>query len=189
MTKHDTREAWLKAAAVETGKLVAEVVPTVPAFHVSVGFPKGHHGRGRAIGQCWPGGSSADGSCHVFICPTLSGAVEVLAVLLHEQIHATVGCEVGHRGAFAKTCKKTGLVKPWTATTPGPELLPKLEAIASGLGAYPHAPLALPIRGTKGSRLRLWECDCGVKVRVARDEFNATCDDCGSAFERKDGEK
>ncbi len=181
--KFDTREAWLRAAAVETGKLVAEVVPTVPTFYVSVGFAKGHHGKGRAIGQCWDGSASADGSCHVFVCPTLSTAVEVLAGLLHEQIHATVGCDAGHRGAFAKTCKKVGLVKPWTATTPGPELLPKLEVIAYGLGAYPHAPLAIPLRGKKGSRLRLWECGCGVKVRVASDEFHATCDDCGEAFD------
>jgi hypothetical protein len=44
-------------------------------------------------------------------------------------------------------------------------------------------------RGTgSGSRLRLWECECipkPVKVRVASDSFNATCDDCGAKFERK----
>jgi hypothetical protein len=47
--KFDTREAWLRAAAIETGKLVAEVVPTVPTFHVSVGFPKGRHVRARVL--------------------------------------------------------------------------------------------------------------------------------------------
>lgn len=187
--RFDTREAWLRAASVETGKLLAAVVPTVPTFHVSVGFPKGARGKGRAIGQCWDGGSSADGACHVFICPTLSVVVEVLATLLHEQIHATVGCAAGHRGSFSATCKKVGLVKPWTATTPGPDLRAKLETIATELGAYPHAPLAVPIRGTKGSRLRLWECGCGVKVRIASDDFHATCDDCGEAFERQGGEK
>lgn len=39
-----------------------------------------------------------------------------------------------------------------------------------------------------GSRLRLWECQCSpkpVKVRVASDDFQATCDVCGSKFERK----
>lgn len=38
-----------------------------------------------------------------------------------------------------------------------------------------------------GSRLRLWECRCPkpVKVRVASDDFQAHCDRCGSAFERK----
>ena len=37
----------------------------------------------------------------------------------------------------------------------------------------------------KGSRLRLWECQCPkpVKVRVASDEFDATCNLCGEPFE------
>jgi hypothetical protein len=50
-------------------------------------------------------------------------------------------------------------------------------------------------RGTKGgkfgvgsgSRLRLYECKCErpIKVRVASDAFDATCNACGSAFERR----
>jgi len=184
--QYDTREAWLRAAAERTGRLLAAAGPaTVPAFHVSVGFPKGHHGRGRAIGQCWPGERSADGACHVFVCPTLGSAAEVLHVLLHEQVHATVGCAEGHRGAFSKTAKAVGLQKPWTATTPGPELKAKLDGIQEELGAYPHSALAVPVRGLKGSRLRLWECGCGVKVRVASDDFRATCGRCEEEFKER----
>lgn len=38
-----------------------------------------------------------------------------------------------------------------------------------------------------GSRMRLWECECDkpVKVRVASDDFQATCDRCGESFSRK----
>lgn len=38
-----------------------------------------------------------------------------------------------------------------------------------------------------GSRLRLWECGCErpVKVRVASDHFDATCNVCGKPFERR----
>jgi hypothetical protein len=39
-----------------------------------------------------------------------------------------------------------------------------------------------------GSRMRLWECACTpkpVKVRVASDDFRATCDRCDSAFKRR----
>jgi len=180
---HDTREGWLRDAAERTGALLVKVVDNqVPAFHVSVGFPKGARGRGRAIGQCWDGASSTDGSCHVFICPTLPAAGAVLPVLLHEQIHATVGCDQKHRGKFAKAMKAVGMVKPWTISSPGPELSAALQGIAEALGPYPHAALSTP-RGTKGSRLRLWECSCGVKVRVARDTFNATCGDCEGPFE------
>lgn len=37
-----------------------------------------------------------------------------------------------------------------------------------------------------GSRLRLWECSCEppVKVRVASDDFQATCKRCGEPFTR-----
>ena len=186
MKNYDTREGWLRDAAKRTGSLLAKVVDNqVPAFHVSVGFPKGARGKGRAIGQCWDGTSSADGSCHVFICPTLVDPAAVLPVLLHEQIHATVGCDQKHRGKFAKAMKAVGMVKPWTTSSPGPELATALAKIAEELGPYPHAALALPLLGKKGSRLRLWQCECGVKVRVARDSFNATCDDCGGAFERQ----
>jgi uncharacterized paraquat-inducible protein A len=36
--------------------------------------------------------------------------------------------------------------------------------------------------------MRLWECKCErpVKVRVASDEFEATCDRCNAKFERGD---
>ena len=35
-----------------------------------------------------------------------------------------------------------------------------------------------------GSRLRLYICSCGVKVRVGKDDFKATCLDCLTTFER-----
>jgi len=35
------------------------------------------------------------------------------------------------------------------------------------------------------SSLVLYECSCGVKVRVGRSRFNARCLDCDSLFERK----
>lgn len=35
-----------------------------------------------------------------------------------------------------------------------------------------------------GSRLRLYKCDCGVKVRVASDSFDATCNKCDTVFQK-----
>jgi len=40
------------------------------------------------------------------------------------------------------------------------------------------------VSGKKGSRQRLWTCACGVKVRVASDDFQATCGRCGGEFFR-----
>jgi len=187
-TKVGTREVWLRNAIERLAPIIKKAATQgdLPPVYVSVGFPKGARGRGREIGQCWDGQSSRDGQQHVFICPTLADAEQVLPVLLHELIHATVGCAEKHRGHFAKTMKAAGMVKPFTCSVPSPELSAALSKIAEALGPYPHAALAIPVRGSKGSRLRLWECGCGVKVRVARDEFNATCDDCSQPFERKE---
>jgi hypothetical protein len=176
----DTREAWLRRASA----IIGPEVGAPAALHVSMGFPKGSAGKRKAIGQCWNGRLSADKAPHIFISPELDGAAPVLAVLVHELIHAGEP-NAGHKGAFITKAKAVGLVKPWTATSAGPELAARLETIAAQLGPFPHAPLAVADRGRKGSRLRLWECACPVKVRVASDEFNATCGECDSPFERQ----
>lgn len=54
-------------------------------------------------------------------------------------------------------------------------------------------PLGVGTRGGRsrgagsGSRMRLWICECGVKVRIASDDFRATCQRCNSSFTRADG--
>ena len=37
------------------------------------------------------------------------------------------------------------------------------------------------------TKLKKWSCACGVNVRVARPDFSATCNLCGSLFQLKDG--
>ena len=56
-------------------------------------------------------------------------------------------------------------------------------------GTARPCPMGKGSRGGKfgpgtGSRLRLWECACPVKVRVASDTFEATCKRCGTDFAR-----
>jgi hypothetical protein len=67
-----------------------------------------------------------------------------------------------------------------------------------GMIARPASPRPCPLGiGTRGgrsrgagsgSRLRLWHCDCGIKVRVASDAFDATCNRCGTVFKQTDRE-
>jgi hypothetical protein len=38
----------------------------------------------------------------------------------------------------------------------------------------------------KGSNLRKWTCSCGVNVRVAIEDFQATCNKCDTEFVRQD---
>lgn len=186
----ETREAWLLAAVAPLSAIVADRAnAAAPPVWVSVGWPHGYRGRRRPFGQCWRGGLSADGRPHIFVSPELTDAGTVIATLLHELIHAAVEdpsgkAPVGHKGAFVTACRAVGLVKPWTATTPGPDLAPQLVDVSVALGPYPHAALHGSSTVRPGSRLRLWVCPCDVKVRVASDAFRATCDDCGQPFKR-----
>jgi hypothetical protein len=63
-------------------------------------------------------------------------------------------------------------------------------------GKFKPCPLGIGTRGGKsrgagsGSRLRKFTCGCNPPViaRVARDEFNATCNECGTAFKRAESQ-
>lgn len=164
------REAWLIKASEKLGVLLEEVGQTAPEVRVSVGFPKGRGGKKfKAIGQCWSGACAGDGLAQVFIHPELADAVRVLDVLLHEIIHATVGTECGHKGAFKQVALAVGLTGKMTATEAGEDLKPRLEAIAQELGEYPHSALNSEAGGGKkqGTRLIKCECDeCGYVVRT-----------------------
>lgn len=175
-----TREEWLEAAAVRTAKLTGL---DVPPLHVSVGFPRGARGR-KVVGQCFAATLSADGRPHIFVSPEVADPVKVLGILLHEQIHAAVGPGVGHRGPFVRAMRAAGMRSPWTDSIPGPQLLAKLQDTLREVGPYPHAALVPRDKKKKGSRLRLWVCACPVRVRVASDDFEATCDVCGESFKQ-----
>jgi len=115
--------------------------------HLSVGWPSrgGTAKRNRSIGQCFDGRISEDGFPHVFISPTLpeTKPERILDVLLHELVHAAVGCEAGHRGEFKACAQVLGLVGSMTATTAGAELTERLERLATVLGAFPHAEIQI----------------------------------------------
>lgn len=108
----------------------------------------------------------------------------MLGILLHELIHAAVGCRFGHGKKFSQAAHKVGLIRPWRATTIGETLRPILEAFAANLGAYPHAAIKTRPNSQAGSRLRLYECSCSspVKIRVASNRLLAQCLLCGELF-------
>jgi hypothetical protein len=195
--KNPTREQWLQAAASElTGWIGEHWSRVVPRVWISVGWPQGGE-KAHRIGECWAGSKSADGRCHIFIAPdqvdgtAKKGLQHILETLLHEMIHATVGVDCGHRGNFAKAARACGLGGKMTATEIGTrELQVFFNRTRRKLGTYPHAKLRRPPpRGKRGvgSRLRLYECKCPIKIRVARDpwDFDATCNMCGTDFERQ----
>jgi hypothetical protein len=136
------REEWLLRAGERTAAILKQTTGlAVPRHYVSVGFPKGAKARGNTAGQCWDGALSSDRRPHLFLSPVLSEPLDVLAALLHEQIHAAVGPAAGHRHGFVKAAKTAGLLRPWVRTTPGPELSGRSNTLAVEMGAYPHAAL------------------------------------------------
>ena len=166
------REQWLDVAVKELTPLLT--FAKAPAFKpplVSVGFPRGSRGgNGKTIGQCWSEKCSADKErCHIFVHPELVDSVRVLDVLLHELVHAAVGTECGHRGAFRKVAVAVGLEGKMTATVAGDDLTERLNRIVDSIGDYPHVKLSSSSAAKKGSRLLKFEChSCGCIARMTR---------------------
>ena len=180
-----TREAWLLDACDHLSLIVREAGANCPPVAVSMGFPRHRGGLSMSIGECWDGRMAADGRPAIFISPVLTDPVRILDVVLHELVHAAVGSECGHRGRFVTVVRSCGLVGKPTATTAGPELKHRLNDLSQQLGPLPHAHLTVLDMPRQTTRLRLWECACNVKVRVASDFFNATCNECGCRFMRQ----
>jgi len=151
----DTREGWLVAGTkLLNERFFGESRPLPKKLQCSCGFPRG---QARVIGQCWDPQVSADGTTHVFICPSLDGPTDVLATLLHELIHAAVGVEHQHKKPFRDVARAVGLAGKPTATyaAPGSELHDTLLKIADALGPYPHARIDKNAR-KKGKARGIW---------------------------------
>lgn len=186
-----TREEWLLTAAQKISEeVLTPLEAKVPPYCISVGFPKGRHGRTKAVGQCWSPTLAKDQRAHIFVTPERDGAEApaIIGTILHELLHAVAGTKCGHRGEFARLAKAVGLLKPLTCTNPSEVLVARLNAISAAVGPFPHGALQPLEKVKKGSRLRLWECACpvgtkGKKARVASDEWNVTCNNCSTLFE------
>lgn len=206
------REAWLKAASAKLRPYIRSKTGLyVPDVNVSTGFPSSNATRTSvvtsiAIGQCWNGSRSADKRCHIFVSPFLGDAIRVLDVLAHELLHAALGTAKGHGPEFAKAAESIGLTGKPTATVAGEAFRTvAIDLIKRWLGAYPHPRLSeldpsifgpfdpsLPpgspmprMRPKQKTRMRLYECQHGQKVRAATDNLSATCNLCGTTFARK----
>lgn len=165
------REQWLQEAVTRLKPLFEG--QQVPDVHVSVGWPSrgGTSTKKKIVGQCWNSDTSADGVPHVFISPVLEEPVEVLSTLAHELIHAIVGTEEGHKGAFVSVAKEFGFTSPWTSTPMGEDAEARLCKLADELPEYPHVKLTPTAKERKvqTTRMILIKADeCGCQVRTTR---------------------
>lgn len=182
-----TREEWLNQAAERLNRLIAERTTLKPAKKVliSCGWPRKERG-GQVLGTCTPA-KHGGGVQHIFVTPRLNRGADVLAVLLHELIHAADDCQNQHKGEFRKAHKAVGFVDKPTTSVPGRELKALLGVIAKDLGAYPHKALT-PVDATKQTtRMLKVECPgCGCLVRMTRawlDRTGAPTCACGEPME------
>lgn len=135
---------------------------------------------------------------------------QVAGTVLHELAHVIAPIGAGHGAEWKAACNKVGLQRVKAAGTRyvwanfARDVREAIIALPVPRDGAPHG-LVLPAgmhaklrpcgagfgtRGGKsrgagsGSRLRLYECECEppVKVRVARDDFDACCNCCGTNF-------
>ena len=96
---------------------------------------------------------------------------------------ATIDSKI--RQAVHELAQQIGDGRPEFRTFAIPTLPTQQRSCSAGIGTRGGTS-----RGKgSGSRMRLWECDCTpkpVKVRVATDDFRATCHNCHTSFTRRD---
>lgn len=186
-TQTQTRESWLQAATTLLEEDFEQVGASFPDLRVTCGWPsKGGRGtKKRTLGECWPPKCSEDGHVEIFIAPTISEAMEVLETLVHELVHAAVGCEEGHKGQFRIVAKAIGLDGKMTQTNAGETLLVRLREIEKELIKYPHAKLTPKNKPQSTRMLKLLCPACGYLARTSQkwiDLGTPTCA-CGEKME------
>lgn len=162
-----TREQWLIRASKKLSKIIAENSETVPKnIRVSCSWPS--QSIRKRIGEAWSEAASEDGAHETFISPIVADPIEVLAILLHELVHHSVGTVHGHKAPFKRLAIACGLQGKMTATVASDELTIKLILIADSLGEYPHKTLNPGVdRKKQGTRLIKCECaECGYIIRT-----------------------
>lgn len=136
--KFATREEWLHAAANVIREWFPEEFPVPEKIRLSVGFAKG--AKTNSIGWCYRKSAAEDEIHQIFVSPSLTDTVEILAVLVHEMVHAATDGH-GHDKVFGKVARALGLEGKLTATVAGEELAKDLKELATDLGDFPHGKL------------------------------------------------
>jgi len=121
---------------------------------------------------------------------------QVIGSLLHELIHAwqehngkppSPNSHNYHNKEFRKKALSLGFIvdhRGYTQYAPGDT--PFLSLLRKYGIEVPEIPELEPTPNQPSrTKLALYECLCGVKLRVGRSRFNAKCLDCGGLFQQK----
>lgn len=184
------RAAYLEAAYILIQRDLLPEAPSSDTVALAWSLPKSSvH---KTLGECHH--QALEGSEREYqaitVSPTIwASEVEVLRTLTHEMIHAARP-DAKHGRGFKELAIRAGL--EGTKFTPaGPRFLAWVEQARPTLPDFPAGALTFAKGQKPGSRLRLYECCCEkpVKVRVASDTFDATCNVCESPFKLKNGDE
>ncbi len=74
------------------------------------------------LGECWPSRTRDDGVPHIVISQSITNELTILAVLVHELVHASDDCRSGHGPWFQGWAQAVGLEGPYPSTHAGPRL-------------------------------------------------------------------
>lgn len=144
------------------------------------------------IGECWSSIASEDNHFEIFIAPAIADSSEVIAILIHELIHATVGLQAGHGKEFKQCALSVGLEGKMTATIASPQLKETIMSWIAEAGEYPHAPLTQSNIKKQSTRMIKCVClACDYQVYTSRKWLdlamptcpNDSCDQMGWAME------
>ena len=132
------RQAWLIKAVDILKYDFWQIGETIPK--VEVAWFEGLELSETTMGTCTEKFTHKRGDTVMFITvnPRLNEAVEVLAVLVHELIHAAIGVDHYHDEKFCRVAAAIGLDDGGPTIPAEGVLLERLREISEQLGAYPE---------------------------------------------------
>ncbi len=178
---HTSGESWLKAATDELRPHFTQFGLSVPeAIRFAIAFTS-QGKKSKIAGEVWPPEASEDAHYELIVRADFSKPVDVLGVLVHQLIHASLPPDAKHGKLFRDAALRIGLEGPMRHALPGAPLRARLNDLAAALGPLPHARLnfdrvtlaglAVMDRPKKQTtRMLKAEClatGCGYTVRVA----------------------
>lgn len=228
VTHEDYVAAIVKLALKQPGLSPADR-RVIEASKITYGADASSGLRGRTYHEHWHRHGSKSPSCIVEVCATgQESPLQLCGTTLHEIGHVIAGVGHGHDATWKEACARVGLGQPDAPISAAgteyswvmfePKLRAKLQALAEPNEGKPVVPkgetvsvrVCLAGQGAKGgkshgagsgSRLLLWECQCGpdtrwkppatgkdmapkpVKLRHAGRDLEVTCKRCGYDFE------
>ncbi|MGB3539101.1 MAG: transcription elongation protein SprT [Mesorhizobium sp.] len=178
---HSSREAWLRSATNELRPIFAKLGLTIPeAIRFSIAFTS-QGKKAKVAGEVWPASATDDGHCELIVRADFADPMDVLGILVHQLVHASLPPEAKHGKLFRDAALRLGLEGPMRNALPGAALRERLNELAASLGPLPHARLNFDKVTLSGieiadrprkqtTRMLKAEClakGCGYTVRVA----------------------